>query len=33
VVAGEEAGSKLGKARDLGVKIVDEKAFLELLQE
>jgi DNA ligase (NAD+) len=33
VVAGEEAGSKLGKARELGVKIVDEKAFLELLQE
>jgi DNA ligase (NAD+) len=33
VVAGEVAGSKLGKARELGVRIVDEKAFLELLQE
>lgn len=31
VVAGESAGSKLTKAQELGVRIIDEAAFLELL--
>ncbi len=30
VVVGENAGSKLDKARELGVKIITEKDFLEL---
>ena len=31
VVAGSEAGSKLEKAKKLGIKVVDEKGFLKLL--
>jgi DNA ligase (NAD+) len=33
VLAGEEAGSKLEKARTLGVKIIDEEEFRSLIGE
>ena len=33
MVAGEEAGSKLTKAQDLGVKIYSEQEFLDLVKE
>jgi DNA ligase (NAD+) len=32
VVAGEDAGAKLDKARELGVAVLDEKQFLDLLK-
>ena len=31
VIAGEDAGSKLSKAKELGVEIVDEKEFISMI--
>lgn len=33
VVAGDEAGSKLDKARQIGIKVIDEKEFLKIIKE
>jgi DNA ligase (NAD+) len=33
LVAGEDAGSKLKKAGDLGIAVLDEQALLDLLKE
>ncbi len=33
VIAGAEAGSKLAKAEELGVKVIDEKQFLEMIKQ
>ena len=33
VVAGEEAGSKLAKAQELGITILDENGLINLLKE
>ena len=32
VLAGEKAGSKLAKAEQLGVKIIDEKEFISMTE-
>ena len=33
VIAGEEAGSKLDKAKKLGIKVIDENEFKSMLEE
>ena len=32
VLAGEAAGSKLTKANELGIKVIDEATFLQMLE-
>ena len=32
MIAGSEAGSKLEKAEKLGIEIIDENKFIEMLQ-
>jgi DNA ligase (NAD+) len=32
VVAGDDAGSKLDKAHELGVEVIDERKLIELLE-
>jgi len=33
VVAGESAGSKLARAKELGVTVLDEDAFLKMMRD
>ena len=33
VLAGEEAGSKLTKANELGITVIDEEQFMKMLEE
>ena len=33
LLAGESAGSKLTKAQELGINIIDEESFLKMLEE
>jgi NAD-dependent DNA ligase len=33
VLAGENPGSKLEKARKLGIEVIDEKQFMKMMEE